>query len=216
MTKRIARRPLAAALAAFALMLPLSAAAAQEVPPRVALAATDFTYGFARQPISVHGEAGADVQLYATTAPLNWFKVIRTGRLSATGSTSFVIEPGANTRLYAVVAGVQSPTVTVRVHRLVDLVGVQLINDRRNLYRFRGNIRPALDVGVPFRAHQVTLAKVLGDGRVVGVASAVTGRDGAWDVVVNLSPGTHLYYVLVAATEQHAVGRSRLYGLKVT
>lgn len=95
------------------------------------------------------------------------------------------------------------------------MAGVQLINDRRNLYRLRDNIRPAQDVGVPFRAHQVTLAEALSDGRMVGLASVVTGRDGAWDVVVNLTPGTHLHYVLVATTEQHAVGRSRLYGIKV-
>ena len=212
-----ARSTLLPVLAVMALVLPVSPAAAQNgVQPRVVLATAASTSGFTSQPISVYGEPGAGVQLYATTAPLNWFKVIRTGRLSSTGAADFDIAPGANTRLYAVVDGVQSPVVTVRVHRRVDLDSVRLISDSRNLYRFRGVIHPAQDAGVPFRAHQVTLAKVLGDGRVVGVAAAVAGRDGAWDVIVDLTPGTNLYYALVADTGQLQAGRSRLYGLQVT
>ena len=61
----------------------------------------------------------------------------------------------------------------------------------------------------------MTLAKVLPDGRVVGVASTTADREGSWVMTPRLVRGTNLYDVLVGATGSYGSGRSRLYGLAV-
>lgn len=223
MTTRTTTRRALAALAALAVLAPTGPATAQEPgaapytgPTEVRLAATASTYGSTTQPIAVQGAANADVRLYGSTAPLQVFKVIRTGRTDERGSIGFTIAPGATTRLYAEVGGVRTAVRTVTVHRAVHLDTVRLQDDARDLYTFTGRVAPARsEPDGPARPLGVTLAKVLSDGRVVGVASTVAGRDGSWAITPRLSPGTNLYYVLVGATGSYGSGRSRLYGLAV-
>lgn len=223
MTTRTTTRRALAALAALAVLAPTATATAQETdegpytgPAEVRLAATASTSGVTSQPIAVRGAAGADVRLFGSTAPLTVFKVIRTGRTDATGSVAFEIAPGATTRLYAEVGGVRTAVRTVTVHRAVHLDTVRLQDDARNLHTFTGRVAPARrEPDGPERPLGVTLAKVLADGRVVGVASTVAARDGSWAITPRLTPGTNLYYVLVAATGSYGAGRSRVYGLAV-
>jgi hypothetical protein len=83
------------------------------------------------------------------------------------------------------------------------------VRQASGVYRFSGTVGPSAG------GLQVTLGKVLNNGRVVGVAATRTSRTGAYAISTRLSPGTNMYFLVTAATPQLLGGRSRLYGIAV-
>ena len=153
------------------------------------------------------GGAGRLVDLYAGSAR-SPFRVIRTATLaeSANGSASWRLQPGETTRFYAQVrGGARSDVVTVTVRRTVTIG----IRQAAGVYTFTGV------VDRPVAGLQVTLARLLTTGRVVGVASTTTNAAGAYTIRTRLAPGMSGYYALTAPTADLHPGRSRLYGLVV-
>jgi hypothetical protein len=70
-------------------------------------------------------------------------------------------------------------------------------------------------VNRPVAGLQVTLARLMTTGRVVGVASTKTDAAGRYTIRTRLAPGMGGYYALTAPTSDLQPGRSRLYGLLV-
>jgi hypothetical protein len=83
------------------------------------------------------------------------------------------------------------------------------IREAAGTYTFSGAVQR------PVAGLQVTLARVLTSGRVVGVASTRTDAAGAYTIRTRLAPGLSGYYALTAPTADLQAGRSRLYGLVV-
>jgi hypothetical protein len=214
-----------AALALAAALLPASPAVAQTVTPTptatpspaptptsqpttLSASARTLLYGQTVD-IRVQAQPGSTVDLYAYTQPNSTYRVIRTATVGPDSpSLTFVgLRPGGTTRFTAQVrGGSRSSEVTVAVQRTVTL-GVRQTSP--GTYTFTGVVERQVE-GLP-----VTLAKVLADGRVVGVGSTVTGSGGSYGISARLSPGTNLYYALTAPTADLLAGRSRAYGLAV-
>ena len=154
--------------------------------------------------LTVLGQAGAVVDLYAgsaRTAP----RVIRTATVVG-GSVSWQLRPGETTRLFAQVrGGAPTATVAVNVRRTVTIG----IRQAAGVYTFTGVVQR------PVAGLQVTLARLLTSGRVVGVASTTKNAAGAYTIRTRLAPGMGGYYALTAPTSDLQPGRSRLYGLLV-
>ena len=152
--------------------------------------------------LTVTGSAGATVQLFGNG------RVIRTATLPVSGQLSWTLQPGDTTRYRAVVAGVVTGDVVVRVRRTVS-IGIQ--QPTRGVYVFRGQVQPA-EAGV-----QVTVARLDGETtRVTGVASTRTTADGRYELSTSLPVGMAGYYALTGVTTAALEpGRSRLYGLLV-
>lgn len=177
-------------------------------PGAIAIAASARTvdHGGATDLTVAGGVAGQVVDLYAasTRSP---YRVIRTATSGGGGaSTSWRLQPGETTRLYAQVrGGGRSDTLTITVRRTVTIG----IRQAAGVHTFTGR------VGRPVAGLQITLARLLTSGRVVGVASTTTGADGAYTIRTRLAPGLGGYYALTAPTADLQAGRSRLYGLVV-
>ncbi len=175
-------------------------------PTQVAVTARTIDYG-RTVGLGVLGQAGAVVDLYASsarTAP----RVIRTATLTTggAGNVNWSLQPGETTTLFAQVrGGDRSDTITVNVRRTVTIG----IRQAAGVYTFTGVVNR------PVAGLQVTLARLLTTGRVVGVASTTTNAAGAYTIRTQLAPGLSGYYALTAPTSDLQPGRSRLYGLIV-
>lgn len=207
-----ARRLLVLAVTAAGLLLQLSTAHAvrptQPPPddparPRVLIQPPVVPYG-AQVRIVVTGQVpGAAV--VATVSDLRTVTPLG-GVLDADGTVSWTIPATTNANVRADIGGLLNPDlVPLRVVRLATL-RVRL--DPRG-HRFEGLTIPATP------GLQVTVAKVLPGGRVVGVGAARTDASGRYSTAVRLAPGTHLYYAVTPSTQQLVAARSRLYGLRV-
>ncbi len=217
MTSSTARRGRLAALVLAAALLPAAPAVAQTATPSPAPTASPTTLSASARTllhgqtvdVSVQAQPGSTVDLLAYTQPNSTYRVIRTATVGPDSpSLTFVgLRPGGTTRFTAQVrGGSRSAEVTVAVQRTVTL-GVRQTSP--GTYTFTGVVERRVE-GLP-----VTLAKVLADGRVVGVGSTVTGSGGSYGISARLSPGTNLYYALTAPTADLLAGRSRAYGLAV-
>jgi hypothetical protein len=165
-----------------------------------------------RCPMSVLGPPGARFTLFQTDpdARGGWGEhgFIPTV-LDARGRADFATIFSNSMLLYASVpGGPPSEVVTVHVKRRVTL---EVTRIARGQYRFTGENDPAQ---TPLA---VTLARVLPDGRLVGVAPArLRDSDFSYAVDVRLSPGTWFFTVLTGPTNRFLVqGNSRIYGLVV-
>jgi hypothetical protein len=162
--------------------------------------------------MSVLGPPGARFTLFLTApdARAGWseHEFIPTV-LDERGRAEFTTIFSNNMSMYASVpGGPPSEVVTVHVKRRVTL---EVTRVARGLYRFSGRNDPAQ---TPLA---VTVARVLPDGRLVGVAPARL-RDGdfSYTVDVRLGPGTWFFTVLTGPTNRFLVqGNSRIYGLVV-
>ncbi len=83
------------------------------------------------------------------------------------------------------------------------------IRQAAGVYTFTGLVNR------PVAGLQITLARLLTTGRVVGVASTTTDAAGRYTIRTRLAPGLSGYYALTAPTPDLQPGRSRLYGLVV-
>ena len=154
--------------------------------------------------LTVLAPAGAVVDLRAGTARAP-ARVIRTATAGA-GGVSWRLQPGETTRFSAQVrGGTPTATVTVTVRRTVTIG----IRQAAGVYTFTGVVHR------PVAGLQVTLARLMTSGRVVGVASTTTNAAGAYTIRTRLAPGMGGYYALTAPTSDLQPGRSRLYGLVV-
>ncbi|MDP9434701.1 MAG: hypothetical protein M3P93_05675 [Actinomycetota bacterium] len=158
-------------------------------PTQIAVTARTIDYG-STVGLAVLGEAGAVVDLYAgsaRTAP----RVIRTATLTAggTGNFNWTLQPGEITHFFAQVrGGDRSDTITVNVRRTVTIG----IRQAAGVYTF------TRVVNRPVAGLQVTLARLLTTGRVVGVASTRTDAAGKYTIRTRLAPGLSGYYALTA------------------
>lgn len=153
------------------------------------------------------GGAGRVVDLYAGSARTP-FRVIRTATLVPfeDGSAGWRLQPGETTQFSAQVrGGPRTATVTVAVRRTVTIG----IRQAGGVHTFTGAVQR------PVAGLQVTLARLLTDGRVVGVASTTMNAAGASTIRTRPAPGFSGYYALTAPTPDLQPGRSRLYGLVV-
>ncbi|CAA9362717.1 MAG: hypothetical protein AVDCRST_MAG16-3216 [uncultured Frankineae bacterium] len=170
----------------------------------IAVTARTIDHGRSTE-LSVRGAPGRTVDLYASSARAPAPRIIRTAALG-TGSVRWTLQPGESTRLFAQVrGGDRSDTVTVDVRRTVTIG----IRQAAGVYTFTGAVRR------PVAGLQITLARLLTTGRVVGVAATRTDAAGRWTIRTRLAPGLSGYYALTAPTPDLRPGRSRLYGLVV-
>ncbi len=192
---------------------------AADTPTLIAVSAQTVDHG-GSVALGVLGRAGAVVDLYALTARAP-ATVIRTTTLTTSGTGGFAWEltppadsrvarwdlrPGETTRFFAQVrGGDRTATLTVNVRRTVTIG----IRQDAGSYVFSGV------VGRPVAGLQVTLARLLTSGRVVGVASTTTNAAGAYTIRTRLAPGLGGYYALTGPSPDLQPGRSRLYGLVV-
>lgn len=118
------------------------------------------------------------------------------------------LQPGDTTTFYALVDGVHTGNVTVRVRRTVTVtIGIR---QAHGVSTFTGTIARG-EPGI-----QLTVARLDAvTKRVTGVASAVTNAVGNYTVRTNLPIGQAGYYALTAPTSSLDADRSRLYGLIV-
>lgn len=188
-------------------------------PTQIAVSARTVDVG-GTVSLGVLGTAGAVVDLFASTARSS-ARVIRTTTLTTAGTggvrfelpaaadsrvATWALQPGETTHLFAQVrGGDRTATVTVHVRRTVTIG----IRQSGGVYTFSGvTARPVAGL-------QVTLARLLTSGRVVGVASTTTDAAGAYRIRTRLAPGLGGYYALTAPTPDLQPGRSLLYGLVV-
>jgi hypothetical protein len=152
--------------------------------------------------LTVTGSAGAAVELFGNG------RRIRTATIPTSGQVTWDLQPGDRTLFTAVVGGVRTETVTVRVRRTVS-IGIR--QDTRGVYTFTGQIERA-EAGV-----QVTIARLDSETqRVTGVASTATTADGRYEIRTSLPVGFAGYYALTGVNRSPLErGRSRLYGLIV-
>ena len=174
-----------------------------EQPTQVTVNARTIDYGRTTA-LTVVGTTGAVVDLYASSRGSSP-RIIRTATLSA-GRVAWTLQPGETTSFFAQVrGGDRSDTVTVNVRRTVTIG----IRQAAGIYTFTGVVNR------PVAGLQVTLARLLTTGRVVGVAATRTNAAGAYTIRTRLAPGLSGYYALTAPTADLQPGRSRLYGLVV-
>ncbi len=176
-------------------------------PTLISVTARTIDYGSTTDLTVAAGGAGRIVDLYAGSARAP-FRVIRTATLAAfeNGSASWRLQPGETTQFFAQVrGGDRSDTITVNVRRTVTIG----IRQAAGVYTFTGVVNR------PVAGLQVTLARLLTTGRVVGVASTKTDAAGRYTIRTGLAPGMGGYYALTAPTADLQPGRSRLYGLDV-
>jgi hypothetical protein len=175
-------------------------------PTQIALTARTVDYG-GTVGLGLLGQAGAVIDLYASsarTAP----RVIRTATLTTggTGNVNWTLQPGETTTFFAQVRGGDgSDSTTVQVRRTVTIG----IRQAAEIYTFTGAVNR------PVAGLQITLARLLTTGRVVGVAATTTDAAGRYTIRTRLAPGLSGYYALTAPTPELQPGRSRLYGLVV-
>ncbi len=154
--------------------------------------------------LTVAAQAAAVVDLYSVT-PRTPARIIRTATLTG-NDVVWQLQPGEITQFFAQVrGGARTATVVVNVRRTVTIG----IRQAAGVYTFTGVVNR------PVAGLQVTLARLLTTGRVVGVASTSTNAAGTYTIRTRLSPGTGGYYALTAPTADLQPGRSRLYGLLV-
>lgn len=202
-------------LAAAVVLTPLAPASAQTpTAPTIGVARPVIVLG-EQGVVSVEGEAGSRVTLYAYTRPSTAYRVVRRGTLDAEGARSWAVTPAANTRLYAVTAPAGSaPGTSLRTTRTVTLdvahsvsIGVR---EDAGTYRFSGVVRPG-STGLP-----VTLYRTLPGGGATVAGSTRTRPDGSWRVDRRFTgSGTFGFYAVTGATPDNDAGRSRGYGLTV-
>ena len=172
-------------------------------PAQITVSARTIDVG-AAVALTVLAPVGAVVDLYAGTARAPE-RVIRTATAGGAG-VSWQLRPGETTRFSAQVrGGTRTATVTVAVRRTVTIG----IRQSAGVYTFTGVVHR------PVAGLQVTLARLMTSGRVVGVASTTTNAAGAYTIRTRLAPGMGGYYALTAPTSDLQAGRSRLYGLVV-
>lgn len=155
--------------------------------------------------LSVSGTMGADVQLFGNGVLIRRTTLGNMGDYS--GYFVWELQPRDTTQFHAVVNGVKTETVTVRVRRTVT-IGV---SQAAGVYTFSGQIQRA-EAGV-----QVTIARLDSKTkRVTGVASTTTTVGGHYVIHTNLPTGFAGYYAMTGVNRSALEpGRSRLYGLIV-
>jgi lysophospholipase L1-like esterase len=155
--------------------------------------------------LGVFGRVGARVDLFGNGRLIR-SATLAEGDRAGGGAYVWEMRPGHRTLFHAVVDGVRTETITVRVRRTVT-IGV---SQASGIYTFTGAIsRP--EAGV-----QVTVARLDAvTKRVTGVASTSTTAGGRYAIRTGLPIGQAGYYALTAAESGLDAGRSRLYGLIV-
>ena len=155
--------------------------------------------------LGVFGRVGARVDLFGNG------RLIRSATLArgegAGGAYVWQLRPGHRTVFHAVVDGVRTSTITVRVRRTVS-IGV---SQASGVYTFAGA------VARPEAGLQVTVARLDPvTRRVTGVASTRTDAAGRYTIRTSLPVGFAGYYALTGVNRSLLEpGRSRLYGLIV-
>lgn len=167
----------------------------QILPPETTVGARDVA--------TVHGPAGAIVELHAYSRPNTRYRVVRRGVLDATGTVSFVVRPGANTRVYASMVG--SPNAVSR--SLVLLVHTAISLTARSAgggeCTFTGTVLPRRT------GELVTVYRLGSDGTRTRTVNVRTGADGTYRAVRALTGnGTFRFLTTTASTPSNAAGTS--------
>ena len=174
------------------------------VQPGIAVDATVIEHGDTHL-LGVFGRVGSRVQLFGNGRLLRSATLAK-GKADG-GAYVWRLRPDGRTVFSAVVDGVRTKTVTVRVRRTAS-IGV---SQTSGIYTFSGTVRRP-EAGV-----QVTIARLDSvTRRVAGVASTRTDAAGRYTIRTSLPVGFAGYYALTGVNRSPLEpGRSRLYGLVV-
>lgn len=124
--------------------------------------------------LTVSGDPGQTVDLFAYSQPSTTYRVVRSATLGSDGTAGFSVRPPTNTRLYAQQRGCAAgPSVVLNVRTALTLTAQRL---GTRLYRFAGDSLPARPGGLI-----VSLYRETPTGREVLTAQArADGATGEW------------------------------------
>lgn len=153
--------------------------------------------------VTVTGDAGRTVLLYAYSRPETQYRLVRRGILESDGTIEFRVAPGTNTRLFAAYSGQtgnESAPVVLSVRTALSLT---VVRNGSLTYTFQGRV-------LPRRAGQlVTLYRVDAQRREVQTAQAKTSADGAYAIRrVFTGSGTFPFITRTSANLNNAAGIS--------
>ncbi len=126
--------------------------------------------------VTVTAPAGSAVQLQAYSRPVTKYSVARSSIVPSSGTVTYQVTPGTNTRLFATCVGQtasESPSQVINVRTALSLTVVR--NGKRD-YTFQGRI-------LPRRAGQlITLYRITSDGTRVLTSQIKTDSTGTYRI----------------------------------
>ncbi|GAC1441171.1 MAG: hypothetical protein NVSMB55_08170 [Mycobacteriales bacterium] len=131
---------------------------------------------------------------------------------TSTGSVTFTLLPGTNTRCYVRYLGdasQQSPSVVVNVHTTLSLSAIKVAGVRT--YSFRGRNLPRI------AGQLITLYRIDKAGKEIRTSNLTTDSSGIYRVNRTFTgTGTYSFVVRTSQTLNNAAGKSNVYRITIT
>ena len=173
--------------------------------------------------VFVHGSPNQAVQVFAYSRPNTTYSIVRSGTTNSSGTISWTVTPGGNTRLYAHYASggtsTDSTTTVITVHTSLSLSAYR---DGVRRYHFQGTnlprragqlitlyryaTGPNLDQYCVPTAESDTFAKSDGSCHAIITSQAKTGANNTWRID-RVFKGDGKFYFVVRTSENINNGR---------